>query len=399
MARIRYWVWLSCLQGLRPRMKYHLLETLGGPDRIFHASESDLARFSDLRPKETELLLDHNMGRADMALSVCGEKGISILTLQDAQYPERLRHIPDPPTVLYIWGRLPAVDEYRTIAVVGTRKPSPYGCRVAAALGRELTEGGALVVSGLAEGCDGIAMDAALRAGGDTIGVLGTAIDAVYPAKNRWLFEQVKTHGALVSEYPPGVPGYPSNFKARNRIISGLSLGVVVAEAPVRSGTRVTVDHALEQGRDVFAVPGNTDAAASAGCNDLIARGAMLVTCGEDILASYADRTDLSFYRETAVHESPEPLDTDPTPIKKEIDNLGDIVYIDLTEEEKKLPEDQQAVLLAMSKPGMHADELIEETGLPAPKVLAALTMLQMRGFVSQNGRRYSRKNNIQRGF
>lgn len=399
MARIRYWVWLSCVQGVRPRMKYRLLEALGGPDKIYSASETDLARFPDLRPRELELLLDRNMEKTDNALSVCSEKGISILTLQDAQYPERLRHISDPPAVLYIWGRLPAVDEYRTIAVIGTRKPSVYGMRVAAALGRELTEGGAIVVSGLADGCDGIAMDAALRAGGDTIGVLGTAIDVVYPAKNRWLFEQVKVHGALVSEYAPGMPGYPANFTARNRIISGLSLGVVVAEAPMRSGTRVTVDHALEQGRDVFAVPGNTDSAASAGCNDLIARGADLVTSGADILAAFADRRDLSFYRESAETSHQVPTAKESIHIKKQIDNDGDIVYIDLSEEEKKLPDVQRSVLMAMTKPEMHADELIEATGMPAPKVLAALTMLQMRGFVSQNGRRYSRKNNMQRGY
>ena len=259
---------------------------------------------------------------------------------------------------------------------------------MAARMGKELTEGGAIVVSGLAEGCDSAAMEAALRAGGDTIGVLGTAIDVVYPAKNRNLFEQVKTHGAIISEYAPGMRTYPTDFKARNRIISGLSLGVVVAEAPIRSGTRVTVDHALEQGRDVFAIPGNADAVASAGCNDLIAHGAYVAVCGADVFDAYEERRDLVPYR----HSGPPDPQKPATHIKKEIDKPKDIVYIDNSEEVKSLPVPQQKILAAMKKPGMHADELIEASGMPASEALAALTLLEVTGWVTQVGRRYSRK-------
>lgn len=396
MARVKYWAWLSCLQGVRPLVKYRLLEAYGGPERAFRASERELSRFPDIRPKERELLLAKDMSRAERALSVCEEKGISLLTLQDAQYPDRLRNIPDPPVVLYVWGRLPAVDDYLTLAVIGTRRPSAYGTRMAAQLGGELAGEGALVVSGLAEGCDGIAMDAALRAGSDTVGVLGTAIDKVYPASNRRLFERVKQHGALVSEYAPGVTTYPSSFKERNRIISGLSLGVVVVEAPVKSGTAVTVGYALEQGRDVFAVPGNSDAPAASGCNELMSRGAQVARSGADVLSVYTARGDLRRYRPAARENAPVPAPiperSRATPIKKAIDKPKDMVYIDLSEAEKKLTDEQRALLSALTKPSMHVDELAEAAGLRAQQVSSNMILLEVYGLVTKSGQRYTRK-------
>ena len=379
MARLKYWTWLSCIHDLRPLTKFRLTEALNGPDGVFFASRDELLS-AGATEKEADLLSDKSMADAERVLSLCGEKGISILTLQDATYPERLRNIPDPPAVLYIQGKLPPVDEIPMIAVVGTRHATPYGLRIASKLGREITEGGGVVVSGLAEGCDRAAMEAALAAGGIAVGVLGTAIDVVYPRKNEELFQDVRMRGALVSEYPPGMRTYPPDFRVRNRIITGLSLGVVVAEAPARSGTRVTVNHALDQNRDVFAVPGNADAAAAAGCNDLIAQGAVLVTGGREVLAEYASRNDL-FRREIA-----------PTHIKKQIDKPRDIVYID-TEKLENLPDGQRRVLKALKGPAMHPDELIEATGLTAAETMAALTMLELGGYVVCGaGRRYSRK-------
>jgi DNA processing protein len=309
---------------------------------------------------------------------------VDILTLQDAAYPERLRQIPDPPAALYVKGRLPAVDECACVAVVGTRHASAYGLRMAADLGSGIAERGGVVVSGMAEGCDGVAMEAALRAGGVVIGVLGTSIDVVYPAKNRWLFREVVGRGALVSEHGPGVRTFSGDFKARNRIISGLSLGVAVAEAPVKSGTRVTVDRALEQARDVFAVPANADGPNAEGYLSLRRLGAVSVTSGAEIMERYADRF---------VPFSP---NFAPTPIKKEIDKPQDMVYIDPQgpkEIPEGLPETQRRILTAMDRPDMHADEIIEATGLPASEALAALTMLQVSGYVIQGaGRRYTRK-------
>lgn len=380
MARLKYWVWLSCIGGVRPWAKYRLCEALGGPDRIFFGEEKDLAAVDGIQSGEIRRLMDKSMDRAGRAVAYCLEHNIEIITIQDAEYPERLRNIPDPPVVLYIRGKLPPVDDHTVLGVVGTRKATPYGIRMAGKIGRELGEAGAIVVSGLAEGCDSAAMEGALLVGGTSIGVLGTAINEIYPAKNRKLFDDVRTRGALVSEYPPEMRTYPADFKARNRIITGLSLGVVVAEAPVRSGTRNTVEHALEQGRDVFAVPGNADAAACAGCNDLIAQGAVVATCGEDVLREYAGRYDLVAHKPTAI------------PIKKEIDKPRDIVYIDADSLEG-LPTAQRKVLRVMTRPDMHADEIIEAVGMSAAETLAALTMLQVTGYIDQGaGRRYTRK-------
>lgn len=396
MARLKYWVWLSTVGGVRPLTKYRLAETMGGPDAVFFADRDALIA-AGATEAEAKRLADKSMMMTERALSVCEDRNIGILTIQDATYPERLRSIADPPATLYVWGRLPPVDELALIAIVGTRQATPYGIRTAARLGADVAKGGGIVVSGLAEGCDAAAMEAALRAGGAVVGVLGTAIDVVYPKKNAPLFDEVRAHGALVSEYPPGMRTFASDFRVRNRIITGLSLGVAVAEAPMRSGTRVTVSHALEQGRDVFAVPGNIDGFAAEGTNDLIASGAIPVTSGGAILAEYAHRTDLNRQEPSAfaparpVSAPPRP-ETAPTPIKKEIDNHKDIVYIDLAEKLAELPEPQRRIMQALTAPDMHADELIEASGLSAAEANAALTMLQVTGCVTQGpGRRYSR--------
>lgn len=381
MARLKYWVWLSCIPGVRAWAKHRLCQVLDGPEKIFFADEKTLLSVDGIQPREAQRLMDKSLEKASRTMAWCQEQDVDILTIQDAGYPERLRNISDPPVVLYIWGDLPAVDEYLTAAVVGTRKATPYGLRMAGKIGRELAEAGGIVVSGLASGCDSAAMEGALLAGGTVIGVLGTAINEVYPAKNRRLFEEVKARGALVSEYPPHVRTYPADFKCRNRIITGLSLGVVVAEAPLHSGSRNTAEHALDQGRDVFAVPGNADAEACAGCNDLLAQGAIVATGGEDVLCQYAGQYDRFGHKPAAI------------PIKKEIDKPKDIVYIDLTDSLEELPSAQRKILQVMTRPDMHADEIIEASGLSAPETLAALTMLQVTGYVSQGaGKRYTRK-------
>ena len=382
MARLKYWAWLSCVTGVRPLVKARLLESMGGPEQVFFAGRDELLAAEPLlQSREADKLSDKSLEASAKALERCEELGVSILTLQDAGYPDRLRHIPDPPAALYVWGRLPAVDDALVLAVVGTRSATPYGLKMAARLGGELAKGGGVVVSGLAEGCDGAAMEGALRAGGVTVGVLGTAIDQVYPKKNKDLFDEVRVRGALVSEYPPGARTFASDFKMRNRIISGLSLGVVIVEAAKHSGARNTAAHALEQGRDVFAAPGNADAYASAGCNELIAEGAVPVAHGADILRAYVGRSDLLRRDVTEI------------PIKKEIDKPKDIVYIDLTDKLDGFPPDQRKVLAAMTRPDMHADDIIAASGLSAPATLAALTMLQLGGYVVQGaGKRYTRK-------
>lgn len=379
MARTKYWLWFSSVPYLTPMQKTKLLKAMGGPDKIFFAEKDELLACPGIREKEAEKLLDKSMERVSRILSVCEEKGIRILTLQDADYPERLRNIPAPPAVLYVWGTLPPVDDLAAVAVVGTRKVTPYGQKMALRIGADIAKAGGLVVSGLAEGVDSLAMEAAIRAGGSSIGVLGTAIDEVYPKINKPLFDQVRTVGALVSEYPPGMRTFPSDFKCRNRIIAGLSLGVVVVEAPARSGSLDTAAHALEQNRDVFAVPGNADAAACAGTLRLIREGAEPIVGGEDVMAHYVPGF------------APLEAKTSPTQFKKEIDKPKDLLYIGLREKIEKLPEPRRTVALALTEPDMLAEDIIEKTGLSPREVSGALTMLQIAGLVRQgSGKRFS---------
>ena len=267
--------------------KESLLERFETPQGVYFASEDDYTTLEGITKRELEILKCKDESLAQKVMEVCARDHIQIITLQDAQYPERLKHIYDPPVVLYVKGQLPVVDSEVAIAMVGTRKATPYGLKMGRQLGFEATKGGALIISGLAAGIDSATAEGALQAGGSCIGVLGTAIDEVYPKFNTQLFDDVAAVGALVSEYAPGTKTGPEDFPLRNRIISGLSVGVTIIEAPLRSGALITASLALEQGRDVFAVPGNADSAACAGSNHLIKEGAKAVTEARDILEEY----------------------------------------------------------------------------------------------------------------
>lgn len=209
--------------------------------------------------------------------------GIRMLRLQDEEYPERLREIPHPPKELYVLGEIPK-ERIPTVAIIGARDCSEYGSYVATVLGAAMGHSGVQVVSGMARGIDGIGQEAALDAGGSTYAVLGCGVDVCYPAKNRPLYEKLQTGGGILSEYPPGTPPLPGYFPARNRIVSGLADAVVVVEAREKSGTLITVDMALEQGREVYVVPGRVTDPLSKGCNRLMKLGAGILLNTEDFV-------------------------------------------------------------------------------------------------------------------
>ena len=383
MARLKYWVWFSALD-LSPLRKAKLLECMESPETLFFMDPGGIeSAFGKLSPTEKKQLGDKSLGGVNEILSRCDSEGYSVLTLQDADYPERLRSIPDAPAVLYIQGSLPELDELVALGIVGTRQATPYGYRMAYRLGSETAEAGALVVSGLAKGADSAAMEGALRAGGTVLGVLGTGIDRVYPAENRELFAQTAAQGALLSEYPPGARVYPTNFLHRNRIIAALSLGVIVTEAPVRSGALSTARCALEYNRDVYAVPGNADAPACAGCLALLRDGAEPITEVGSVVERYSGVYGLLPKRSEPVFGE--------NLAKKGIDKPKSVPYIDIMEKMEGLPPEQKAVAQALTEPTMSVDELVLKTGLSVGTVNAALTMLQMAGLVKQvAGRRYS---------
>jgi len=395
MAPLTYWVWLFALAGVGTAAKNRLLHAFGSPEQIFFADErayhdADIA----LSAQERAALSNKSLAEARRILDVCAEHGYRILTLADAEYPARLKNIDDPPVVLYVRGALPVVDEEACVAIVGTRSCTPYGLKTAERIAYEAARDGLLVVTGLARGIDTAAALGALRAGGRVVGVLGSGVDVVYPKENGELFEDVAAVGALVSEYPPGTPALSGNFPRRNRIISGLSCGVVVVEAPPRSGALITAALALEQGRDVFAVPGNADSVASRGTNRLIREGAILVTSGDDIAEEYA----ALFPEKIRMKAVKVPLDEDQTEAlsaralvqnrqkseKIEIDNGKTVEYIDLVQLAEHLGEQEMALISALAGRTMHIDDIIAQAGLPASDVLASLTLLEIEGIAEQ---------------
>ena len=392
MSALKYWLWLTELPGLTNQTRLALLRHFPTPEDVYYADPEEVLLTEGITREQAKLLEDKDCARADRILADCQRLDADILTIQDAGYPNRLRNIYDPPCLLYVRGRLPAFDDEASVAVVGTRSCTPYGISSAEKLGYGLAAGGAVVVSGLARGVDSAALRGALRAGGTVTAVLGNGLDVVYPPENQYLYEDVAAAGALISEYPPGTPPEGRHFPVRNRILSGLCLGTLVVEAPARSGALITANTALEQGRDVFAVPGPIDAPASVGCNRLIRDGAGLVSDAWDILREYEPRFPDKLRREGA-KESPAVLGyqarqkTEPKPVPPSVS---------LSRNDLSLTDDQICLLRTLTEEPMLVDDLVELTDIPTRRVLSALTVLEIEHLVTQHsGKRYARAVNL----
>ena len=392
---LKYWVWLAELPRLKGPERLALLRHFGSPEELFFADREELLLVEGLPPARAELALNRDLSAADRILADCQGLGQRIMTIQDAEYPQRLRNIFNPPLVLYVKGRMPVMDEEAAIAVVGTRECTPYGTACGERLGRELAASGAVVVTGLARGVDSAAARGALRAGGTVVGVTGGGLDVVYPPENGDLYADVAATGVLLSEYPPGSPPDKAHFPVRNRIMSGLSVAALVVEAPGHSGALITARLALEQGREVYAVPGPIDAPDSVGCNRLIRDGAGLAAEGWDILRDFQERfpeklrpagklpvwTPLPTRRRAEPRRKPEPApEPEKAPALRAVSREG-------------LTDDQIALLGVLEPEGpIQVDDLIESTGIPARRVSSALTMLEIDGCVRQHdGKRYTR--------
>ena len=406
MSGLVYWVWFGEIYPYKTAVKT-LFEHFDNPKGVYFAEKDALERIG-IKGELLEKLSDKSLDNAKRIIGRCAEENVSIITIQDAAYPERLRNIAEPPIVLYVKGHLPDVDSEAVIAVVGTRRCTPYGAKMARDISYEIAAKGGIICTGLAEGVDSRAAEAALMAGGKVIGVLGTAINEVFPKFNVQLFDDVAAYGAIVSEYPPGYPGSKLSFPRRNRIIAGLSLGVVVPEAPVRSGALITARVALESGRDVFAVPACADSPNGRGSNNLLREGAIFTENGWDVLREYAERFPDKI-REKVLPNHPEemhkpeqnqpefiPDKAEPleervkgffkfrVPVRKKKTEL-------LPEQLSTLTENQLKIVSAMTTPSMHVDDIIDLSALPAATVLSELTLLQIKGYVSQEaGKRFT---------
>ena len=393
MAALKYWIWLAEKRGVRRQTKLALTQRFETPEELYYAETDEVLLTEGITREEAAALEDKDLRRAEEILEVCERRDYRILTISDAAYPRRLRNIFDPPILLYCRGRLPLIDEEAAIAVVGTRSCTPYGTLCAGKLGSQLAAGGAVIVTGLAHGIDSLAARAALRNGGRVLGVLGCGLDVVYPRGSEELYEDVAAAGALITEYAPGTLPLSGNFPVRNRILSGLSVAVLVVEAPERSGALITANTALEQGREVFAVPGPIDAPGSVGCNRLLRDGAGLVSEGWDLLREYEERFPGKLRQDAARREAPETPGYERREQRRE----------EQRRETRKLPprldpqgaeltDDQIALLRTLTEEPMLVDDLVEESGIPVRRVLSALTMLEIDGYVSQApGKRYAR--------
>ncbi|MBI1953669.1 MAG: DNA-protecting protein DprA [Candidatus Omnitrophica bacterium] len=360
-------VQLTLVPGLGPVSIRRLLDALGPPEAVFKAPAAALQEIlgQQARPGMVEGIRKAAGGaQAAKELEWARELDVQILTWFDGDYPGLLRAIHDPPPVLYVKGEL-LPEDAMSVAMVGTRRATPYGLQAARELARELAKAGLTVVSGLAEGIDGASHEGALEAPGRTIAVLGHGLNTLYPAHHARLAERITASGALVSEFPLEEGPQPGYFPRRNRIISGLSLGVVVVEAPESSGALITASAALEQGREVFAVPGPITSFQSAGSHRLIQEGAKLTRRAEDILEELAPQLTAQL---------------------NEISNRPPAAAPRLSRQEEAV---YQAVPVGG---GIAAEELAKATATPPENLLPVLTGLELKGLVRQiPGRGFSR--------
>ncbi len=414
-----HWIWFAHRHGVSDRMKARLLAHFSDPEEIYYADSYEAVE--GLSESAREGLLDKSLASAEEILAECGRKDLRILTFQDAAYPRRLKNIDDPPVVLYYKGKLPDWEGCPVIGVVGTRKASSYGLTTAKRMGSEIAQCGGILVSGMAFGIDGVAMQGALTAGGMVVGVLGCGADVVYPKSNRSLFGDMERYGCILSEFPPGTEPFAYNFPKRNRVISGLSCGVLVVEAPDDSGSLITARRALEQGRDVFVVPGNINVPTFVGNFELLRDGATPVRSGWDVLSEYAARypgkvrENTVRSRQSAYPDEVERMQSEevempsrvaqkprfprkkpaakPQNEKKVIDNGESAPYSDLNKAQPALKPEEQEILSAIGSEQRLIDDVIAQAGLPAHKVLAVLTALQIKGVVKKHpGNRVSLK-------
>ncbi len=391
MAALEYWLWLSS-SGVSPKAKAALLARFGDAETAFFAPPKAFEKLEGVSAQEAQRLEKRELRRAHEIAGACERQGIRILTLQDAAYPVRLRNIFAPPVVLYVKGTLPPIDSSVAIAVVGTRQASLYGRKMARDLAYQMAQSGAVILSGLTKGIDEAAAQGALQAGGKIVGVLGTP----HEEERGQLARSVAAWGALISEYPPGTGQSNLFFRERNRITAGLSVGVLAVEAPEKSGTRLFVEEAASQGKEIFAVPGNADALSSAGTLEMLKEGAKLATCGWDVLCEFEKVYPGTLHRSERLHA---PEEAKPEPPKKEkppkgaLDKKSGGDYIDLKQQLGALSEDQLRIITAMEATPTHVDDIVERSQLPVSKVLAQLTVLQVKGYVQRlPGQRYERK-------
>ncbi len=402
MSELKYWLWLTTRKGLGPAGALMVLDHFTTPERAFYGEQEDFDALP-LQPFVRQSLMDKSLDEPNRILGDCDRLGLRMMTIHDAVYPQRLRQIGVPPLVLYIKGKAFRFDEEVAIGIVGTRKPAAVSRQRAERLAMELASKGALIVSGIAEGIDSCAVTGALKAGRPVVSLLAGGVDRIFPQESRRLYEDVAAVGALVSEYPPGTPHKGDHFNPRNRILSGLCLGVLAVECEPKSGTMLTVNHALEQGREVYAIPIGLEEQCARGTNRLIHDyKARLVERAEDILEDFADRfpaklaglaplsPDVARARLSRVEDKPgeeSSVSKGSAPAEEKGPRRE---LVPRQQQKARFTDDELDILAAAAKAPLTADEIVEKTQIPMKRALSALTMLQVQGAVEERpGRRF----------
>lgn len=385
---LKHWIWLSQRPNLGARGIYELLNEFGTAENIYLAQQSDFSRIDGIKKSAVAGLMEKTLVDAQMVLDDCARKDISILTIKDERYPQRLLNLPDPPCVLYYKGTVPKIDEEPIIAVVGARRGTNYGLVCAKQFGVQLSGCGCTVVSGGARGVDTMALRGAMNTGAPVICVLGCGLDIAYPPENAELFDQIAKDGWLVSEYAPGTPPLGKNFPPRNRIISGLSVGVLIVEAASRSGALITAELALEQGRDVFSVPGNINVFSCDGTNRLIKDGAIVARTGWDVACEY----QMLFPEKIHEYKANEPLQIRQSAaegktqmqVAAPIESYAPAKFIDVNEIMDELNDEEKTVVNILKQRPMHVDELVSKCNLMTTQTLIALTTLEVKHYIKR---------------
>lgn len=360
-----YWLWLTLKTEIKPKELSSLIEKNGGAGNIYAIEDSK--ELSGLSEDAIKGVMDKSLDDAKEVAAKVERMGGYIVTIEDECYPELLRSIYMPPYVLYMTGERLRWEELLTLTIVGTRRYDDYGRRITENIAKELAEKGATVVSGMARGIDSIAELEAIKSGGKTVAVLGSGLDVIYPPEHAQLYEMIKKNGVVMTEFPPGTRPNKENFPRRNRIMAGLSYGVIVTQAPEKSGALITAAHAIENGRDVYAVPADITRAASKGSNSLISQGAKAVFCGMDIINEYP-------------YANLNKTETKPVYVEEKLNNINF----------DELDEVQSEIVKAIGNDSLHIDELSRKLKKESFELNSQLLMLEINGIVRKlNGNIY----------